>query len=252
MTKVNIGGLTLEARVDYLPKDTRWSDRKSVAVTVVLPYAEAVTLFADDATWSVTHEYGDESGAESFVEDMSDFALAGPITDNRDGTVTVKMGKYLPDELMATTLHCVPASHKAATALRGVIETAVQSIEDDATALSAAALYPDWVPLVNQKKAVDTGFRFQYEGKLYKVIQAHTLAANWEPGCSGTESLYTCIDETHAGTADDPIPYEGNMNLVSGKHYTQNGVTYLCTRDTGNPVYHALTDLVGMYVEVIA
>lgn len=249
MTKVNIGGMTLDARVDYLPKDTRWSDRKSVAVTVVLPYAEAVTLFADDATWSVTHEYGDESGAESFVEDMSDFALAGPITDNRDGTVTIKMGKYLPDELMATTLHCVPDSHKAATALRNVIETAVQSIEDDAVALSAAALYPCWHDVVG--KAVKVGFRFQHEGKLYKVIKAHTLSASWVPGV-GTESLYTCIDETHAGTAGDPIPYEGNMVLTAGLCYVQSGAVYRCTRDTGTPVYHALADLVGLYVEVVA
>ena len=30
----------------------------------------------------------------------------------------------------------------------------------------------------------------------------------------------------------------------------KDGVTYLCTRSTGQPVYHALSDLVGLYVEV--
>ena len=66
----------------------------------------------------------------------------------------------------------------------------------------------------------------------------------------GTESLYERIDETHAGTIDDPIPYEGNMALTAGLYYSQGGVIYLCTRDTVNPVYNALADLVGLYVEV--
>lgn len=51
-------------------------------------------------------------------------------------------------------------------------------------------------------------------------------------------------------TLTDPIPYNGNMALESGKYYSQNGLVYLCTRDTVNPVYNALADLVGMYVEI--
>ena len=38
--------------------------------------------------------------------------------------------------------------------------------------------------------------------------------------------------------------------MEAGKHYTQNGVTYLCNRDTVNPVYNDLAALVGIYVEV--
>ena len=51
-------------------------------------------------------------------------------------------------------------------------------------------------------------------------------------------------------TQDDPIPYEGNMALENGKYYSRDGVVYRCTRDTGNPVFQALSDLVGLYVEV--
>ena len=64
-------------------------------------------------------------------------------------------------------------------------------------------------------------------------------------------SLFERIDETHDGSKYDPIPYEGNMALENGKYYVQNGVTYLCNRDTGNPVYNALSELVGLYVEKI-
>ena len=63
-------------------------------------------------------------------------------------------------------------------------------------------------------------------------------------------ALYTVIDVTHSGTQDDPIPYNGNMALQSGKYYTQNNILYLCNRDTVNPVYNALAELVGIYVEV--
>jgi hypothetical protein len=53
------------------------------------------------------------------------------------------------------------------------------------------------------------------------------------------------------GTLENPIPYEGNMVLENGKYYIQDGVTYLCNRDSGNPVYHALKVLIGLYVEVV-
>lgn len=76
----------------------------------------------------------------------------------------------------------------------------------------------------------------------------HTFQADWEPGV-GTESLYTCINEEHDGSKYDPIPYEGNMELLEGLYYVQDGVVYLCTRDTGSPVYHDLAALVGHYVE---
>ena len=33
--------------------------------------------------------------------------------------------------------------------------------------------------------------------------------------------------------------------------YMQGGVLYKCTRDTGNPVYHDLSALVGIYVELV-
>ena len=117
---------------------------------------------------------------------------------------------------------------------------------DDATALRMVAYYPEWTA----GTAYAVGDRLVYNGDLYKVLQAHTAQEAWLPG-TGTESLYTRIDETHDGTKYDPIPYDGNMALESGKHYTQSGITYLCSRDTVNPVYNALSELVGLYVEVV-
>ena len=87
----------------------------------------------------------------------------------------------------------------------------------------------------------------QRGGRLWRCIQAHASQTGWEP--ENAASLWTEICETHAGTLDDPIPYSGNMALESGKYYSQSGAVYLCTRDTVNPVYSGLADLVGIYVE---
>lgn len=117
---------------------------------------------------------------------------------------------------------------------------------DDQTALRMAEFYPVWA--VGVTYAV--GYRLQHNGKLYRVRTAHTSQADWSPDVAVT--LFVRIDEEHDGSKYDPIPYDGNMALVSGLYYTQDGVLYRCTRDTGTPVYHALRDLVGIYVEVIA
>lgn len=114
---------------------------------------------------------------------------------------------------------------------------------DDETALRMVAYYPDWAT----GTAYAAGDRLVYNGDLYKVLQAHTAQDTWLPG-TGTESLYTRIDEQHDGTKYDPIPYSGNMALEAGKYYSQSGKTYLCNRDTGNPVYNTLAELVGIYV----
>ena len=134
---------------------------------------------------------------------------------------------------------------------RLLINQQINTLEvDDATALRMVDFYPEWADLIG--KTVDKAeYKFQHNGKLYKTIPAnHNFQADWVPGV-GTESLYTRIDETHDGTQYDPIPYSGNMALENGKYYIQDGVTYLCNRDTGNPVYNALSELVGLYVEVV-
>ena len=113
---------------------------------------------------------------------------------------------------------------------------------DDATAVRMVVFYPEWA----KDTAYTVGYKVQYLGKLYRVVQAHTSQETWTPDI--TPALYERIDETHDGTKYDPIPYEGDMALVSGKYYTQNGKTYLCNRDTVNAVYNQLSELVGIYV----
>ena len=103
--------------------------------------------------------------------------------------------------------------------------------------------------------SVTKGDKFTYDGKLWAVLQDHTIMPHYYPSIN-TASLYVEVTPDYneqgeeLGTLDNPIPYEGNMVLENGKYYSQDGVVYLCNRDSGNPVYHPLSQLVGLYVEV--
>ena len=128
--------------------------------------------------------------------------------------------------------------------LRQLIEQLAVTLDDE-TALTGIELFPIWT--IDRAYAV--GDKVQRNGKLWRCRQAHTSQAGWEP--ENAVSLWTEICESHAGTLEDPIPYSGNMALESGKYYSQDGKIYRCIRDTGNPVYNALSELVGLYVEEI-
>ena len=134
--------------------------------------------------------------------------------------------------------------------LRPIMEQASQSL-DDTVALTAVELFPQWKELVKKGAEVEKGFRFQHDGKLYRTEQPkYTFVEQYVPGEVGTESLFSKVDEAHAGTREDPIPYEKNMEIYEGLYYTQNNVLYQCIRSSGQPLYHDLSVLIGSYVEV--
>lgn len=116
---------------------------------------------------------------------------------------------------------------------------------DDNTALRMREYYPEWTP----GATYTAGYKVQRGGKLWRVVQPHTAQVGWEQEVAA--SLWEQINETNSGTEDDPIPYEGNMALTEGLHYMQDYTVYRCTRDTVNPVYQPLKDLVGIYTEEV-
>jgi hypothetical protein len=128
-------------------------------------------------------------------------------------------------------------------------------------ALTAVELFPFWKELCDEPQKDGTkgrvvekkGFRFQHDKKLYRTEQPnYHFVEHYIPGAPGTESLFSKVDESHAGSKDDPIPFEQNMEIYEGLYYTQNGVLYRCIRSSRQPLYHDLALLVGSYVEVVA
>ena len=254
MIYVKIGNRKIEAKVETRREDTAWDKRETQAITVEMDFSEAKELFTDGVKWSVVNEYTDEEGIfHSDETEMKEYIIAGSVTDHRNGKVTAKMGAFKKEELQTIPLSEKVETYDEAIRIREVIEKTAQYIEDDKEALEAKSLYPTWEELVAKGAIAEKiGFKFRYGGNLYKTIQQNiTFVSQYVPD-EGTESLYARIDEEHKGTAEDPIPYSGNMALDNGKYYSENGKVYLCYRDTVNPVYNSLSDLVGIYVEVIA
>lgn len=127
-----------------------------------------------------------------------------------------------------------------------LIRRQINTLEvNDQTALRMLEFYPEW----EAGQDYTAGYKVQRGGKLWRCLQAHTAQTGWEP--ENAASLWEQICEAHDGTKYDPIPYDGNMALYAGKYYIQDYVIYLCNRDTGNPVYNPLAELVGLYVIVV-
>lgn len=108
-----------------------------------------------------------------------------------------------------------------------------------------AVIYP-WDYYLD--KVLTEGMMVTYEDKPWRVRQTHTPLEVYPPSLA-TASLYEMIDKGHSGEANDPIPYAPPMEIFVGKHYTEDGVIYRCTRDSGVALSHRLADLVGLYVE---
>jgi hypothetical protein len=168
--------------------------------------------------------------------------MNGEYRDMTPSEVRAMEAKYARYDLMEKSR---PLTAEEVTAM--LITAQVNTLAvDDNTSLRMKFFYPEW----ESGAIYSVGYKVQYAGNLWRVIQAHTAQDGWEP--VNAHSLWEQINETHSGTIDDPIPYNGNMALKNGLHYYQNGVVYLCNRDTVNPVYNSLYELVGFYVEKVS
>lgn len=111
MTYVKIGGTEYPAAINGKLADREWDGRDSKAITLTMGYSEAAALFVNGAAWSIVQrdnvpvldENGQPTGetTEQVSEfDNSDYSVAGSITDNRNGTVTCKMGRPTETETL--------------------------------------------------------------------------------------------------------------------------------------------------------
>ena len=154
--------------------------------------------------------------------------------------------EYVPEPYVPQS-KLEPDMYEMVSAVRMMVQPQLLTLPDG-EAVKVKALYDPWASKIGQE--VDADVKLYYDDKLYKVRQKHTVQEQYQPSLD-TASLYKEINETHAGTLEDPIPYNNNMELEEGKYYIQDGITYLCTRNTDIAVYADLKDLVGIYVEQV-
>ena len=109
-----------------------------------------------------------------------------------------------------------------AIAYRNKIETAASTMTDD-TALTAVELFPAWA--IGKAYAVND--RVQYNGTLYKCIQAHTSQSDWMP--SATPALWKTVSVDEYPEWAQPTGAHDAYNI--GDKVTYNGQHYVCTSD---------------------
>ena len=245
---IKVGGQEYPATCVYNYKDRNWDMRETQTVHLTMPYAQAAALLPSGTPWSnvfrETKDKLDNDGnptgeTEEVVteEDMSAYSLSGVITDHRDGTVSIKMGKPTEAEsavgaVVALTGEVVTMAR--AVELRPVIEQASASLSDGEAAKSPE-LFPRWADHIGETVAPGDRRSDEDESgvlRVYKVRegQGHTTQADWPPHL--TPALWVVVDVTHAGTQDDPIPASRGMEYEYGKYYldSEDGKTYKCER----------------------
>ena len=104
--------------------------------------------------------------------------------------------------------------------LRQLIEQLAVTLDDE-TALTGVELFPAWV--VGKAYAVND--RAQYNGTLYKCIQAHTSQADWMP--SATPALWKTVSLDEYPKWVQPTGAHDAYNI--GDKVTYNGQRYVCT-----------------------
>lgn len=109
MTYVKINGTTYPAVINGKHIDREWNDRESKTITLEMAYMDAIGIFVDGLAWSILMDVEQEQEDGSIVTvqeeyDNSDYSMAGSITDNRDGTLAVKMGKPTQIEMLESQI----------------------------------------------------------------------------------------------------------------------------------------------------
>ena len=112
---IKVNNTEYPATVDGVNNDRTWNGRDTKTVTLTMTHDEAATLMPSGTPWSIVQrdmvdvldEQGQPTGETKEVVneyDNSEYSISGEITDYRDGTVSIKMGKPTQLEMMQAQL----------------------------------------------------------------------------------------------------------------------------------------------------
>lgn len=140
----------------------------------------------------------------------------------------------------------VPDASDIVSQLKELAQTQVEALTDD-EAKKVPALFPLW----ETEKAYAVGDRVWYQASLYKCVQAHTSLSTWNP--KDATSLWANVSEESQdadGSRERPYAWEQGMTSYNGNYYTENGILYLCIRDSGIPLNFPIASLIGTYFQI--
>lgn len=115
-------------------------------------------------------------------------------------------------------------TREQAYALRAMIEKAAVSL-DDADALEAVELYPEWSATAHY----DADVRVRYGGVLYRCLQAHTAQSGWTPADAPSLWAKVLIPDPEVIPAwEQP---ESTNPYMKGDKVKHNGKTWISDID---------------------
>ena len=114
--------------------------------------------------------------------------------------------------------------------MQAAVKLYVQKATDipDEQALEMPDLFRTWDEALAAGEELGANTVLNLDGQLYRVVQAVTPQEHQRPDGEGMLAIYRPIDQTHAGTQEDPIPFVYGMDTEQGKYYSSGGKTYLC------------------------
>lgn len=114
-----------------------------------------------------------------------------------------------------------PGYDQIIQAVKKMLSTEAEELSDE-DALDVAALFPTWHSKIGQPVAV--GERLWWDGKLYKVLQAHTASSEWTP--DATPALYAEVSIEEWPEIPENIP--STAPWMAGDKGTWQGQHYIC------------------------
>lgn len=106
--------------------------------------------------------------------------------------------------------------------LRNLIEQLAITLDDE-TALTGVELFPMW-----ELVSYSVGDRVQYNGTLYKCIQAHTAQSDWTPDATPAMWVVVSIEEWPEWVQ----PAGAHDAYTKGSKVTHNGKKWISSYDS--------------------
>mgnify|MGYP006878133824 CR=1 FL=1 len=123
-TYIKVNNTEYPTNISGTHKDRSWGERDTKTITLTMTTAEIAALLPDNTPWSIVQREtvnkldndGNPTGeTEEAVNewDNSAYSLSGAITDHRDGTVSIKMGKPTETETLRAQLAEIEEAYDA-------------------------------------------------------------------------------------------------------------------------------------------
>lgn len=154
-----------------------------------------------------------ETSGSFFAGDSVEEAMKHFNMYEKDGSLFVKTED-------SQALNELGIANNEATDFRATVDALIQSMTDK-EAVASQVLFPNW----QSGKSYALDERVRYNGKLYKVLQAHTSQDDWTPEVAPSLFTYLLIDE-EGGTIQEWVQPDSTNGYSAGDKVTYNGVIY--------------------------